>query len=447
MDTSVLGAQRTGIADTWRAPAAAPRWFSGLIDWLHPSFASTAFAAMWIAAGLARFGLVTNGFRLRLSEAIGLLIVGAILVASRFRVSIPWRGAVYLLIYVGMEALSTVLNPADWSRGFKLDLLLGVEAILAIAAATLVSSVDRRTLARIIVGAGALAACMAIALTVLYQLHLTSLGVQIDPVTGVCKTYGTMYEANLLGSYLAATLVFSLVAGQFLGPGWFTAASRALMVAGIGLTVSRAIWFSVLAGAVLLLGLAVMERIRLRKQQVAMLASGAALTLLTWGVIVQVASSHPCGTVRASELSTEGSINGRLASHVLALNEWSSSPVWGLGTGSSRAHLPNDPNQPWISSQAIAALHDTGVLGFVLVFGLAALLLWALVRWRRPPDAGERWFGYGLAAAIVTLLAAFQATTGVLMEFPWLFLGTAIGVLFLRPPAPRPAREVAARSA
>ena len=402
---------------------------------------------MWIAAGLARFGLLTHGFRFRLSEAVGLLIIAAILLASRFRVSIPWPGAAYPLIYVGMETLSTALNPADWGRGFKLDLLLATEAVLAVGAATLVRTIDLRTLARIIVGAGALAASVAIALTVMYALHLTSLGVQVDPVTGVCKTYGTMYEANLLGSYLAATLVFSFVVGGYLGLVWFTAASRALMVVGIGLTVSRAIWFSVLVGVVLLLGLAVMERMRIRKPQLAMLVGGAALTVLAWGVILQVASSRPCGRVLASELSPQGSINGRLASNVLALNEWTSSPIWGLGTGSTRAHLPNDPNQPWISAQGVAALHDTGVVGFVLVVGLVGLLLWAVVRWRRPPDADERWFRYGLAAAIVTLLAAFQATTGTLMEFPWLFLGTAIGVLYSRPPPGRAAREVAARSA
>jgi hypothetical protein len=443
--TWALSGDRTAIATTWRGPAAGPRWLSRLIDWLHPSPASAALAVVWIAAGLARFGWLTHGFRLRLSETIGLLVIGAVLVATSFRIPIPWPGAVYPLIYVAIEAGSTVVNRADWSRGFKLDLLLLVEAVLAIGTASLASTIDRKTLARIIVGAGALAALVAIALTALYHLHLTSLGVQVDPVTGVCKTYGTGYEANLLGSYLAATLVLSFVVGQYLGPAWFTAASRASMVVGIGLTVSRAIWVSVLAGVVLLLAIAVFERVRLRTPQLAALAGGAALILVAWGVLLQITSSHPCGPVRASELSTQGSINGRVASHILALNEWTTSPFWGLGTGSSRAHLPNDPNQPWISSQAIAELHDTGVIGFVVVFGLIGLLLWALIRWRRPQDRSERWFRYGLAASIVTLLAAFQATTGVLMEFPWLFIGVAIGVLYARPPAA--VRPAAIRSA
>ena len=441
-----LGGDRTATATTWREPASAPRWLHGLIDWLHPSLASSAFAALWIVAGLARYGLLTHGVRLRLSEAVGLLILGAVLLASRFRLPIPWPGALFPLIYVGIEGLSTLLNRADWSRGFKLDALLVVEAVLAIGAATLVSMIDFRTVARIIVGAGAVSAAVAILLTLLYQLQLVHFGVQVDPVTGLCKTYGTMYEANLLGSYLAASLVFSLVVGHYLGPAWFTAGSRALMVVGIGLTVIRAIWFSVLAGVVLLLGLAVIERVRLHKQQLVTLAGGAALILLTWGALLQIANSHPCGPVLASELSTQGSINGRVASNILALNEWASSPIWGLGTGSTRAHLPNDPNQPWISSQAIASLHDVGVIGFVIEFGLLGLLLWALVRWRRPADRSERWLRYGLAGAIVTLLAAFQATTGVLMEYPWLFIGTAIGALYVRVPA-RVAGQVAARSA
>jgi hypothetical protein len=395
-------------------------------------------AALWIAAGLARYGLLTRGFRLRLSEAVGLVILVAVLVVSRFRVRIPWPGAVFPLLYVGMESLSTLVNRADWSRGFKLDALLGVEALLAIGAATLVTMIDLRTVARIIVGAGALSAAVAILLTLLYRLHLGQFGVGVDPVTGLCKTYGTMYEANLLGSYLAASLVFSLVVGQYMAPRWFAGGSRALMVVGIGLTVTRAIWFSVLVGALVLLGLAVIERVRMRKRQLMAVVIGCGLTLGAWGGLLQIASSHPCGPVRASELSTEGSINGRVASHVLALKEWASSPIWGLGTGSTRAHLTNDPNQPWISSQAIAELHDTGVIGFVLVFGLLGLLLWALIRWRRPPDRSERWFRYGLAASVVTMMAAFQATTGVLMEFPWLFVGVAIGVLYAPPPAARP---------
>src|SRR2546429_746933 len=99
-----------------------------------------------------------------------------------------------------------------------------------------------------------------------------------------------MYEANLLGSYLAATLVLSLVVSRYLGPAWFAVGSRALMVVGIGLTVSRAIWFSVLAGVVLLLGLAVIERFHVTRQQVARLVGAAGLSLLTWGVLLQIAS-------------------------------------------------------------------------------------------------------------------------------------------------------------
>ena len=434
-----------------RTPALTTDRSASARTGLQPSIASVAFAGLWLAAGLARFGLLTHGFRLRLSELLGLLILGGVLLISGFRFPIPWPAAIYPLIYVAMETLSTLVNPGDWSRGFKLDILLGVEAVLAIGAAALVSVLDFRTIARTIVGAGAVAATVAIGLTALYHLHLTSFGVQVDPVTGLCKTYGTMYEANLLGSYLAASLVFSLVVGRYLGAAWFSGGSRALMVVGIGLTVSRAIWFAVLVGAVLLLALAVLERTRLRPRQLITLILGTALTLGVWAGLLELANGHPCGPVRASEISTQGSISGRFASHALALAEWSSSGLFGealgLGTGSTKAHLPNDPNQPWISSQAVAALHDTGVVGFVLVFGLLALLLLALIRWHRPSNSQERWLRYGLAAAILTLLVAFQATTGTLMEFPWLFLGTALGVLFAPRAAAREVQVPAARTA
>lgn len=361
-----------------------------------------------------------------------MLILLVIVLVVRFRFSVARPVALFPLVYVGMETLSTLLNPDDWSRGFKLDLLLAVEAFLAIGAAWLASTLDVRTIARTIVGAGALAAGVAIALTILYHLRVTGFGVQVDPVTGLCKTYGTMWEANLLGSYVAATLVFSFAVGALLGPAWFANASRGIMVLAVGLSLSRAVWFAALVGVVGLLALAVLERVRWRAQQLFETGGGSVVALLTTGVLVQLIASHPCGRVLASELSTQGSITGRFSSHILALNEWTTSPFWGLGTGSTRAHLPSDPNQPWISSLGVGVLHDTGVIGFVLIAGLLGLLLWALVRRNLPEVSSERWLRYGLAGAILTLLVAFQATTGDLMEYPWLFVGTAIGVLYAR---------------
>lgn len=361
-----------------------------------------------------------------------MLILLVIVLVARFRFPVARPVALFPLVYVGMETLSTLLNPDDWSRGFKLDLLLAVEAVLAIGAAWLARSLDVRTIARTIVGAGALAAGVAIALTILYHLRVTGFGVQVDPVTGLCKTYGTMWEANLLGSYLAATLVFSFAVGALLGPAWFALASRSVMVLAVGLTLSRAVWFAALVGVVGLLALAVLEGVRWRARQLVTTGGGFALAVVITGVLVQLTASHPCGRVLASELSTQGSITGRFSSHILALNEWTASPFWGLGTGSTRAHLPGDANQPWISSFGVGMLHDTGVIGFVLITGLLGLLLWTLVRWHLPPVSSERWLRYGLAAAILTLLVAFQATTGDLMEYPWLFVGTAIGMLYRR---------------
>jgi hypothetical protein len=231
---------------------------------------------------------------------------------------------------------------------------------------------------------------------------------------------------------MAATLVFSLAVGGLLGPSWFTFASRSVMVVAVGLALSRAVWLAALIGVVGLLAVAVFQGVRVRTSQLLTFGGGATLALLPTAFIVQLIASHPCGRVLAPELSTRGSITGRFSSHILALNEWTASPIWGLGTGSTRSHLPGDPNQPWISSLGVALVHDTGVVGFVLIAGLLGLLLWALVRWNLPPVASERWLRYGLAAAILTLLVAFQATTGDLMEYPWLFVGTAIGVLYAR---------------
>ena len=59
---------------------------------------------------------------------------------------------------------------------------------------------------------------------------------------------------------------------------------------------------------------------------------------------------------------------------------------------------------------------------------IAALLRGLIIR--RDLSDGRLAVRDGIAAAIIVLLIAFQATTGTLMEYPWLFAGTALGLVF-----------------
>ena len=391
----------------------------------RPSVAVVAFAALWLTAIMSRFGYETHALRLRLSEAIAVVVILVAVVI--LRKPLAWPAMLLPLAFVAVETLSTALNPVDWSRGFKLDLLLAVEALIAIGAAYLARLIEARTLARALVAAGVIEAVLAIVLSALYVLHVTGFGVQVDPATLLCKAYGTMYEANLLASYLGAVLVFLFAARRLIGPPWMQAAAAATIAVAIGLTLTRAAWLAIMAGLVTLLILRARYRTPTRVGEVVSVIVLIGLLAGAAGVILIAANRGVCG--HETSLATQGSsVTGRFINQGIALNEWKESPVIGLGTGSIKGKQVGDPNLPWISSFALGVLHDTGIFGAIIVVVLLALLFRGLLR--RDPTAPDRQLVVdGLTAAIVMLLVAFQATTGELMEFPWLFVGSALGVM------------------
>lgn len=393
----------------------------------RPTLAAVAFAGLWITAILSRFGWETHGVRLRLSEALAVAIVLVAAFALRRRL-VFWPAILLPLAYVAVETFSTLLNRADWGRGLKLDLLLAIEALIAIGAAYLVNLIDARTVARVIVGVGVVESLAAIGISALFLVHATDFGVQIDGSTFQCKVYGTMYEANLLASYLGAVLVFLFATRRLIGPNWVQAGAAATITVAIGLTLTRAAWLAILAGVVTLLGLRVIRR---TPTQLGEVISGVVLLGLLAGaavVVITAANAGICGHPNVP-WSQGASITGRFANQAIALDEWKTSPLVGLGTGSVRGRQPGDPNLPWISSMALETLHDTGLIGLIVVIVLIAALLRGLII-RRDLSDGRLAVRDGIAAAIIVLLIAFQATTGTLMEYPWLFAGTALGLVF-----------------
>lgn len=409
---------------TQAAVHAPPRPRTG---YLGP--AGIAFAIIWAAAALSQFGWQYHGVRIRLSEVISLVVVAAVVLTWRFAVVRP--AALLLFGYAAVEIFSTLLNRSDWSRGLKLDLILLTEALIAAVIAYLAGVLDARSIARIIVGVGTAEAAAAILFSGLYALHLTTFGVQIDPATNLCKAYGTMWEANLLASFLGAVLVFALAVRSLLGRPWVQAASTGLMAVAIGLTLTRAAWIAILVGVLALVFLRFGMRNQLGRSELVAWAVPGALLVASAAVVLVAAHDGICG--HGSAVGSQGtSVTGRVANHEVALAEWSHAPIFGLGTGSIHSLAGNDPHQPWISSMAIDSLHDTGIVGALIVAGLILLLLWRLFRDRADAPPARLQLINGTTAALITLLVAFQATTGMIMEYPWLFAGTAVGLLYNR---------------
>jgi len=61
---------------------------------------------------------------------------------------------------------------------------------------------------------------------------------------------------------------------------------------------------------------------------------------------------------------------------------------------------------------------------------LIVMLLRGVLRTQPTFSADQLAVRDGIAAAVIVLLVAFQATTGTVMEYSWMFAGTALGLVF-----------------
>src|SRR5205085_2594057 len=189
--------------------------------------------------------------------------------------------------------------------------------------------------------------------------HAAVSGVQFAPVTGAPMVYGTLYEANIFGSYLSTAflIALALATDETVGHKMPLYLVCALTALGLLLSATRSAWGATVLGALLLLALlrpgrggrvgsAGVSPVPERAARAWRLAGG----LMAAGVVVGVglAFAPPSVTgalgARARGLLNFGSGSGygRLQLYKAALSEWSARPLLGTGPGSFSYRLPGD---------------------------------------------------------------------------------------------------------
>jgi hypothetical protein len=151
----------------------------------------------------------------------------------------------------------------------------------------------------------------------------------------------------------------------------------------------------------------------------------------TWSDFKQISTTHGGGT---SSRFTGGVGSNRYDFWRVAVNEWRTSPVVGIGTDNFEAEYvaarrsPEEPRFP--HSFPVRVLSQTGVVGALVVGAFLALSAWAVFRGRR---RGVR----GAAVAAAALPFSYWLVHGSVdwfWEFPGLtvpalaFLGLAVGL-------------------
>jgi O-antigen ligase len=259
------------------------------------------------------------------------------------------------------------------------------------------------------------------------HLFGTSFGTEMDQyAVGLGGAYGTQYEPNLLGSY-AGCLTIMLLVFYFLSgrkPRWVVLAST-VSLAALLVSLSRAAFLGF--GLVLL----VLMFMGMRAGLV------SAKKLLPIGLIMGLFIAPFAATSGKNLLSrlvglgagveNDPDSMARIVSWTAALTDIAQHPIAGNGTASFQLladakELPLLGDRPWVGNSPLRIVHDTGVIGLLLM----AVVLLAIVRDVRRAIAGR---GTGtdiiivLTSGCIVYAVAFMATEGTMLSFFWVHVG------------------------
>jgi O-antigen ligase len=258
-------------------------------------------------------------------------------------------------------------------------------------------------------------------------------GVEIGQYGLIPGTYGTLYEANLFGSYSACTAVMFLAL-------FLLSKEPKRYWYGIGVMLCLIGAFFSLARSVLLalpipiLGLfwisAKRGQFRLRSLLPAAIAASVVLVALSPFVLEYVRTRF--STISTDNVAADSSTFGRLVQMAAAVDDVKVHPILGTGTSSFQLLFNladveyvnyDDEGVGWISNSPLRILHDTGVVGlsfFLLFLGtLAKASYQALGFAARSTKVSI----IALSAGVLLYAITFQATEATLLTFTWVHLG------------------------
>lgn len=479
-DTLLLTSGPSSVARVLAAGSALP-WMLVVFPVLlvlgfvigYRTQALVALSVMFVAIAAERFhgGLLPNGaINLRFDEVLNPAIsVG--LLARQWRAGsldtlrqtvsrVP--GILPLGLFLVANLIPTLFIMSNVSRGVSLYVILLAGCVCYIGVVLLVARVGRveSILTPLLIVGAAEAAFGLAALGLSLALRRPDLfGVQVDPATSAVEPYGTMFEGNFFGQFLAA---ICLIAGVFLvhtalrRRAWTTfstivAIAGCLTAVGTLASLARASWLGFVIGAATV-GLVWALRRTVwrddpardsaaqgspggRRWQPALVAAGAVVAGSA-GVAALAAGNSALSQRLSSLLDfTTGSGYGRLRVLNLVIKDWHN-PILGMGDGSFNLTLPplpgHAPDAPWIYSMFLAILHDSGVVGMALFLWFLWVVFAGLIHTIRTSQQSDvRALALGMVGALTSLLVAGQATTGLYLMFLWAFLGLAAAVPLL----------------
>ena len=412
-----------------------------------------AFYALLASAMFNRFDIFVGGVHLRPDQlVIAPVLIGlaprlATEVLRRLsqpnqRLHMPALSLVVFssfVLYIAINLLSSYLFSPQFWESFQIVAWF-VLSLLAFATTYFVVGkyVGTREAFFAVLVSGFISGAIGIVFFVLFKITGSMVGIQPPDVATdpVFKAYGTFLEANLFGSFQGFTVVAGIAvlsAGEKMKRYTSILLILGTTVSAIALALSftRAAWLGAIFGVFLL--------------ALFQLRTGRSIALLLrFAVvgIVSIAALAPTGLLgnvieRFQDISeSSGTLAFRLERFRLALQEWPSSPILGLGTNSyGQRHW--DPTQnyapDYLPNLVLATLYDTGLLGLMTLLVVFIALAGALIGATLHGDTGwQRVMALGMLCGLAVLFVSYQATNGFWFSYVWIILALAVRICVLR---------------
>jgi hypothetical protein len=386
---------------------------------------SVAVVVLIVSVAMPRLFLQISGLKIRPEHlAGGLLLLALPYWLHRQRERVDWYAPDYILAaYLGVHLLSSLVMSISPAQTIKWAFQQIIVVMAYYFLRVLVS--DRawfRWAFNVAMVVGTLEAAYAI---VCFYSNLwldTDFGVEIGQYGSIPGTYGTQYEANLLGSYCGACCAILLM--------MYLRERKRNFLVGFALTFA-AMAISLSRGALIgsLLALAVVlyrnrkyaDRERVRGLAIAMLA----ITLTVAPAVVGLWSER-FSSVEIADIAADDTTRDRIVALGLAYEGISEHPLLGNGTSSFQLNFTGsdfgqeEDSGGWIANTEVRILYDTGVIGFglfVAFFVYLATRVKALLK--KSPNVELE----ALTLAFLVYCVSFQFTEATLLAFPWVHLG------------------------
>jgi O-antigen ligase len=427
-------------AAAWARPlvalAAAVAVVVGLV--LLRLWGTAALLVLSLSVIVPRYVYAVGGINVNVERvALPLLLAAMVIVLARKQtvtIRFGWSH-LFLALFIGATALASLTNAPNASDSLRLTLLIAIASLpIWILPSLGLEPRAIRTAFHVFLGLGAVEALFGLLALVVFQLRGIDLGVQTDWLTHAPAPYGSLWESNIFGGFLAAVLVAAIALLLTIRRNgrrtWVLGLLVAILAAGLLASLSRGAWLGAMAGSVVVLAL-----LGARRKGI-IIGVGSAI-VLTFATVQILFPASPVWSAAQQRVGTLSDLNGlqsdpttveRLYSYDLAIHDWLQHPLIGSGAGALGQTYDTLSQQipVWVANLELHALHDSGLIGLIGLLG--AILgtmasLWAAIRRLPPQDTAKRGILVGMLGACVALTVAFQATEGTWLAYSWYVFG------------------------